>query len=301
MKIVLATDGSPHAEYAAKLLSQIPHRQPIELTVITTVFVPELSPNAANDAWLPAFKQEQYDTVEQHYNYIAAMFDGVDAQLRHKRGCGHVGLSITEEAKAVGADLIVLGAKGHSAVNRILLGSVSDFVATHAECSVVVVRPGKDESRGTRGVTIAHDGTAESDVAIEQFSLFDWDNSTDGHLLNVVPIVRTFRQELYPSTVIEADQRDQEMESIRRAAEKLGVDEAAAETQSPTKPHFELNVIEAEHVAEAIVQFSEQSGGDLIVVGEHKRGTLGRLMLGSVSRFVLRHASCSVWIARARN
>ncbi len=39
---------------------------------------------------------------------------------------------------------------------------------------------------------------------------------------------------------------------------------------------------------------------DLIVVGSHGRGALERLLIGSVSEAVLRHAGCSVQIVRAR-
>jgi nucleotide-binding universal stress UspA family protein len=38
-------------------------------------------------------------------------------------------------------DLMVLGARGHTAVEHFLLGSVSHRIATHAPCSVAVVKP----------------------------------------------------------------------------------------------------------------------------------------------------------------
>jgi nucleotide-binding universal stress UspA family protein len=39
------------------------------------------------------------------------------------------------------ADLIVMGSKGLTGLDRYLLGSVSRKVARHAPCSVLVVRP----------------------------------------------------------------------------------------------------------------------------------------------------------------
>jgi nucleotide-binding universal stress UspA family protein len=41
---------------------------------------------------------------------------------------------------AVGADLLVVGARGYGAFSGMLLGSVSQHCVTHAPCSVVVVR-----------------------------------------------------------------------------------------------------------------------------------------------------------------
>ncbi len=49
---------------------------------------------------------------------------------------------------------------------------------------------------------------------------------------------------------------------------------------------------------ESIVEASESESADLIVVGTHERGTVGRLFLGSVSDHVVRHARCPVMVVR---
>lgn len=48
-------------------------------------------------------------------------------------------LVLVEAAK--GADLLVLGSRGHGGFSGLLLGSVSQQCAHHAECPVVIVRP----------------------------------------------------------------------------------------------------------------------------------------------------------------
>lgn len=48
--------------------------------------------------------------------------------------------ALISEAKAWGADCIFVGARGMGAVERFLIGSVSSYVATHAPCSVEVIR-----------------------------------------------------------------------------------------------------------------------------------------------------------------
>jgi nucleotide-binding universal stress UspA family protein len=47
-----------------------------------------------------------------------------------------------------------------------------------------------------------------------------------------------------------------------------------------------------------IVQEAEDWKADLIVVGSHGRTGVSRLLLGSVAEYVVRHASCSVEVAR---
>lgn len=53
---------------------------------------------------------------------------------------GNPGEAIVEAATSEQVDLIVVGSHGRSGVERMLLGSVSDFVVRRAPCPVLVVR-----------------------------------------------------------------------------------------------------------------------------------------------------------------
>lgn len=54
---------------------------------------------------------------------------------------GSPGEVICEFAKNRSSDLILVGSRGRSGLSEILLGSVGKYVANHASCSVMVVRP----------------------------------------------------------------------------------------------------------------------------------------------------------------
>jgi nucleotide-binding universal stress UspA family protein len=53
------------------------------------------------------------------------------------------------------------------------------------------------------------------------------------------------------------------------------------------------------NVKEEIVECAKRFGADLIVVGSHGYGFLSRVLLGSVSDFVIHHSPCSVLVVRA--
>lgn len=293
MRVLLATDGSPHAERAAAMLSRLPHAEPLDVTVMTTVILPDTGTGTSATAWGTEFLEQQQRFAKEHYAHIESMFEGADATLHHAMGEGHIGQSIVVEAQESQADLIVIGAKGHSAVERILLGSVSDFVATHASCSVLVVRPPLANRPLDRfHVTIAYDGSAPSNAAVDQFVQFGWGPATECHLLHVLPVIRTFRQDIVPAEL--AHRNEQRSAAVR-------ANERAVERLRRVAPHTEAHVVESDHVAESIVSFAESHHSDLVIVGSTGHTAIHRILLGSVSRYVLRHAAESVWIVRGRS
>ncbi len=61
---------------------------------------------------------------------------------------GDPGDSIAAAAEAEHADIVVVGTRGRSGAERMLLGSVSDHVVRHADCPVLVVRPSRRQDDG---------------------------------------------------------------------------------------------------------------------------------------------------------
>ena len=53
---------------------------------------------------------------------------------------GEPGVELMLFAEEVGATVVVVGSRGHGAIKRALLGSVSDHLVRHAPCPVLVVR-----------------------------------------------------------------------------------------------------------------------------------------------------------------
>jgi nucleotide-binding universal stress UspA family protein len=94
-------------------------------------------------------------------------------------------------------------------------------------------------------------------------------------------------------------------------AQSIGVPSGTLADDGPTretliahvrvKLGIELNEVFVERGAAyaELVRRAEQIGADLIAVGSHGRTGLARLMLGSVAERVVRHAHCSVLVARA--
>lgn len=287
MKILLATDGSTYAEEAAWLLSHLPHDEKLELTVLTVLQLPYVHSSIPAQDWIPEVVERERSFAHQAYVNVARCFEGADAELRHVIAEGHVGQSIVEQANSSEAELVVLGARGHAAIDRILLGSTSDFVATHARCSVLVVRPTglRAEPKRPLRVALAYDASPPSKRAIDEVRQFRWGETTEFTVVSVVSFVSAFLNEVV------VDPTERKNEALRAA-------ERAAEQLRRVAPKATPRLIESDHLAEGLVDFVESHRSDLLVMGDTGRSGLSRALLGSVSRYALRHCHCSVWIAR---
>jgi nucleotide-binding universal stress UspA family protein len=146
MKILLATDGSDYSKAAVNSVADRPWPEGSEVMIVSAMEIPYAP---TTETWvLPDGYNMELERVAKE-RADAAVKDAVE---RIKSGKSS-GLAVTtkiisgsarevimDEAEKWGPDLIVLGSHGYSGWRRFLLGSVSHAVATHAHCSVEIVR-----------------------------------------------------------------------------------------------------------------------------------------------------------------
>lgn len=83
-----------------------------------------------------------------------------------------------------------------------------------------------------------------------------------------------------------------------RAARQLALEQIVERSRAAGATAEEL--LWEGDAGETIVEAAGAEGADLIVVGTHGRGPVGRLFLGSVSDYVVRHARCPAMVVRPR-
>lgn len=147
MKILLASDGSPSSEAAVAEVARRPWPKGSEIKVLSAFELPMPAPN---QAWaMPSGYFEEMDLAgREHAQMIvdhaaetlkSQLCEGV--VIRSEFASGSPQSVILNEANRWGADLIVLGSHGYNPLQRLLLGSISQAVVSHAKCSVEIVRP----------------------------------------------------------------------------------------------------------------------------------------------------------------
>src|SRR5215468_10315222 len=146
MKILLATDGSDYSKAAVNSVAERPWPHGSEVKIISVMEIPYAP---ATETWvlpsgyytaLERAAREQAEAAVK--NAVGRIESGKAAGLEIITIIisGSAREMILDEAEKWDADLIVLGSHGYSAWQRFLLGSVSHAVATHAHCSVEIVR-----------------------------------------------------------------------------------------------------------------------------------------------------------------
>lgn len=190
-------------------------------------------------------------------------------------------------AAARGATALVLGTSEGGSHAGVLGPSLSQHLARHADCPVVVARPPRPGARGDR-IVVGVDGSPESDDAL-RFACERARRTGDE-----VTAIYGFHSALDHVLTFDGAQSDL-AERHQREAEAL-VAEVCAGAQA-AYPDVTIEP-EAIPVRPGQVLVDASGSASLVVVGSRGRGAFTGLLLGSVSQHVLHHSRCSVAIVR---
>lgn len=144
MHVLIATDGSPSSLEAARAASGI-LKAADHVTLISVLT--EIPGDDAGGFEGSVYSAEEQDALWKRE--MAAAGEELErtaatltsAQIDKRIEAGDVGGTVCRVAAELDVDVIVVGSHGRGAIERILLGSVSEQVVRHAPCPVLVVRP----------------------------------------------------------------------------------------------------------------------------------------------------------------
>jgi nucleotide-binding universal stress UspA family protein len=143
MKILLAIDDSKFSEAATKAVLQIAHPQQSEVRVIHVVEPPAPPLGAQDWGQIPIYVEilkEERARAKDLVSRTAETLRAAGFRASFVIGDGSPKGVILQEAADWHADLIVVGSHGRRGFDKFLLGSVSDAIARHARCSVLITR-----------------------------------------------------------------------------------------------------------------------------------------------------------------
>ncbi|MFQ5774161.1 MAG: universal stress protein [Kiloniellaceae bacterium] len=143
--ILCAVDGSAHALKAAEAASELAAKLGASLTFLTVTKELKVTDEIKRYMEIehltgsPQYVlDEMTDRVLDEANDCAARCGVQNARTEVKTG--NPARTIVAHAERSGADLIVMGSRGHGDIGGVLLGSVSHKVSSLAKCSCMTVK-----------------------------------------------------------------------------------------------------------------------------------------------------------------
>ena len=142
MKILIALDASPHSERALDFVTRM--RWPAGSRVIVlSVLQPIVhavslpyEPTSIEADVLAEQKKQLEDLVSDAERRLRECGFSTEARVL----TGDPRETLVQEAVATHADLLVVGSHGRTGIAKLMIGSVSSHLVTHAPCSVMVIK-----------------------------------------------------------------------------------------------------------------------------------------------------------------
>ena len=198
---------------------------------------------------------------------------------------------ILGEAERFQADVIVVGWRGHGAVRRLLMGSVSRGVIRGSKCSVLVVR----RPQRVRTIVVGVDGSEAAKRALAFVGRLVPPRNGRVTLVNAVELLTAPSRGRVPgAATIAREVRRQNTSRARTAAKNLNREAAKLKRIGW---HPQTRLVHGEPLRDLLVAVATDRA-QLLVVGV--RGTSGvrYLLLGSVAEGALNQSPVAVLVAR---
>ena len=293
MKIVCAIDGSRYSQWELDWLRRLCSPDDCSLLLVHAVDMTQFKT-------LPKLDQKSRSALvkvmEFSFEGAARLLEAAEVKaaktwgdVRAKLLRGHPAEVIARSAKRERADLLVIGSRGVTEFQPMLLGSVSRKVLRQAPCPVLVV---KKPASTLKRVVFGTDGSIESWKSVTWLRQLP-DKSrpavTVASLIPPLPLesIRIPARALAVYNLVDV--------VLRREAQKLAA--RVAGTLRKAGYSAEGIVVSGPPGAE-LVELAGNERADLVVVGSRSGRSAQEYFMGSVADMVVKHAPCSVLVHR---
>ncbi len=187
------------------------------------------------------------------------------------------GRALHEQAERQHADLVVVGSCSRGTIGRVMLGDDTRAALNGAPCAVAIAAGGLAANPQIATIGVAYNGSPESEAALAAARALAGRHNASVRALEVVTMP-TYGVGLFAMPI--AETIDDEVQSARlRLGELRGV-----------KAQAIYGIVPGEELA----AFGNEL--DILIVGSRSYGPLKRLVLGSTSSYLERHAHCSLLV-----
>ncbi len=279
-KMLVAIDGSESSMHALKESFKLARNEKSWITVVSVVpeYKGDLDLVAVGN--IMALMRKPCEDALQRAQELANA-EGALIKTVCEEGEAHE--RIIDLAEAENCELIVMGRRGMSRLERVLVGSVTARVIGHSPIDVLVVPLTAEIS--WKKILLATDGSKYSKAAAARALDFAFQYSGQLVAVSVVDVPSEFYGEA-PDAVEDLIKKARGyVEDVKREAGSAGI-------------KVETFVREGE-TYKAILDLAKEQDVNAIVMGSHGRTGLKRLLMGSVTEKVIGYSPCPVLVVKS--
>jgi nucleotide-binding universal stress UspA family protein len=299
-RILVPVDGSTFAEHALPYAVRIARDSgaELELALVHVSYMPVTADVTLRESirdWEGQHRQREAEYLNGLAERLAA-----ESRLTVRPALldGDIAPALEQTVRDRGIDLVVMTTHGRAGMERAWLGSVADALIRDVDPPVLLIRP-PDDAAAPRAqyaeplshVLVALDGSERSERALPPAAALARADGAKVTLVRVIAPPKAMTSPFIPHaaqiTRDELREREESSHAYLREKERglapLGLD-------------IETRVLVDYHPAHALLRYADAHAADLVALGVHGRGPIGRLVLGSVSDKVVRAARAPVLI-----
>jgi nucleotide-binding universal stress UspA family protein len=288
--VLCACDFSEFAGRALDHALQLAHRHDARLLLVHVVEPIPLGPYPAllavhDDPAIRELAQERIESLAAR-----ARSEGLITDIRVE--LGNPGPMIVDIADDECVDVVVMGTRGLTGLEHVLLGSVAEYVVRRSGCPVLTIHPNDAVSKEPlETVILPTDLTSETVHAIKAFSALLGRGEKPKVILvfadRTPPYLEPFRHD----TLLETKQRDVVKETIEgKMAPIVG-------RLREWGFKVETAVLDGDPVS-VVTDLAKRRKADLIVLNTHGRSAVLNALLGRIAQRIVHRAPCPVLTTR---
>jgi len=290
-RILVATDFSPHSDAALQKALHVARASGAELTLlhVLTDLRTAMADMSYEGRWqlvggdLEKFQKELYADSEKKLTDQLARLDSSGVVVHKQSEMGTAYIKIIQVVQQVKSDLVVVGTRGVTGLQRMVVGSTAERLLRHCPAPVWIV---KSESAGAlKKVLVATDFSPVSGHALQVAAQLARGAQAE---LDVIHVIES------AESIVSAEQMTELGLSVRKinnAAKKQFADFTHAAIGDFSEDH--MRVVKGKPW-KAISDQSRRMSVDLIVLGTVGRSGIPGILLGNTAEKVLQNSKCDM-------
>jgi len=286
-RILVPTDFSEQAGFAMDLACQIARKTNSELVALHVLDHTGLFDFSAGSSAYPLmgnptgldldqqFMESLHSNAEEKCTQFLSKYEKEDLKITKKIKIGSAFHYITEEINEEKTNLVIMGSKGSSGFEEVLIGSNTEKVVRHARCPVLTVKS-KINLEDVNDIVFAT-SFKEGDTRV-----------TD----ELKKLQEVFDAKLHLVRVNTPNSFETNRKIMAQAENFIKENKIS---------NYTLNIYSDKVEEDGIIFFAQDIKADMIALATHGRSGLSHLLSGSIAEDVVNHAKRPVWTFRLKH